>query len=115
MATANDVIELLTTADVERARALAEQLNALNLERREAELKIVDLILEECSRIPITESDAALVFAGADGHRVVLGIVAPRLDEIFHRATFVLGQSAGDGVAQVSGGRTLTYHLLEQL
>jgi hypothetical protein len=35
-----------------------EQLNKLNLERRAAELKIVDLILEECTRVPVTESDA---------------------------------------------------------
>src|SRR5882724_7402102 len=53
MATANAVIELLVTADAERARSLAEQLNALNLERRDAEVKIVELILEECSRIPV--------------------------------------------------------------
>jgi len=115
MATANDVIELLTTADVERARALAEQLNALNLERREAELKIVDLILEECSRIPVTENDAALVFAGQGWHRGVLGIVASRLVERFHRPTFVLGHTIDDGVAQGSGRSIPTFHLLEAL
>src|SRR6266568_4414006 len=115
MATANDVIELLTTADVERARSLAEQLNALNLERREAELKIVDLILEECSRIPVTENDAALVFAGQGWHRGVLGIVASRLVERFHRPTFVLGHTIDDGVAQGSGRSIATFHLLDAL
>src|SRR5437773_3244888 len=115
MATANDVIELLTTVDVERARALAEQLNALNLERREAELKIVDLILEECSRIPVTDNDAALVFAGQGWHRGVLGIVASRLVERFHRPTFVLGHTLDDGVAQGSGRSIPTFHLLEAL
>src|SRR5205823_810012 len=103
MATANDVIELLTTADVERARALAEQLN------------IVDLILEECSRIPVTENDAALVFAGQGWHRGVLGIVASRLVERFHRPTFVLGHTIDDGVAQGSGRSIPTFHLLEAL
>ena len=115
MATANDVIELLTTADGDRARVLAEQLNKLNVERRDAELKIVELILEECTRIPVTERDAALVFAGLGWHRGVLGIVASRLVEIFHRPTFVLGHSEEDGVAQGSGRSIPTFHLLDAL
>src|SRR5439155_1992665 len=115
MATANDVIELLITADPGRARALAEQLNKLNVERRDAELKIVDLILEECTRIPVTESDCALVFAGGGWHRGVLGIVGSRLVDVFHRPTFVLGHSSDDGVAQGSGRSIPAFHLLEAL
>ena len=50
----------------------------LNLSAVRTEAEIVQSILEECSRIPVTESQAALVFAGQNWHRGVLGIVANR-------------------------------------
>jgi mono/diheme cytochrome c family protein len=73
---AADVIELLITTDADRAQTLAEQLDALNADRQRTEAEIVQSILEECSRIPVTDSQAALVFAGQNWHRGVLGIVA---------------------------------------
>jgi len=115
MATAADVIELLLTADVDRAQTLAEQLDAFNADRQRTEAQIVQSILEECSRIPITESQAALVFAGDGWHRGVLGIVASRLVERFHRPAFVLGHTAEDGLAQGSGRSIAAFHLLEAL
>jgi single-stranded-DNA-specific exonuclease len=115
MATAADVIELLLTEDEDRARTLAEQLDALNSDRQGAEARIVQSILEECSRIPVTAGQAALVFAGQDWHRGVLGIVASRLVERFHRPAFVLGHSAADGLAQGSGRSIPSFHLLEAL
>ena len=39
----------------------------------------------------MTDSDAALVFAGEGWHRGVVGIVASRVVERFHRPAFVLG------------------------
>jgi single-stranded-DNA-specific exonuclease len=44
-----------------------------------------------------SESTAALVYYGEDWHRGVLGIVASRLVERFHRPVFVLGRNAEDG------------------
>src|SRR5437016_8228692 len=115
MATATGVIELLLTADPARARALAEELDALNTERQRTEAQIVQSILEECTQTPVTEQQAALVFAGAGWHRGVLGIVASRLVEKVHRPTFVLGHSSEDGVAQGSGRSIAVFHLLDAL
>lgn len=115
MATANAVIELLITTDAGRARSLAADLDALNTERRGAETRIVEAILEECAREPVTENHAALVFSGAGWHRGVLGIVASRLVERFHRPAFVLGHSAEDGSAQGSGRSIPSLHLLDAL
>ena len=115
MATATDVIELLLTTDDARAQALAEQLDALNTDRQRTEAEIVRSILEECIRVPVTESHAALVFDGAGWHRGVLGIVASRLVERFHRPAFVLGTTAEDGLAQGSGRSIAAFHLLEAL
>jgi single-stranded-DNA-specific exonuclease len=115
MSTATGVIELLLTADPARARALAEELDALNTERQRTEAQIVQSILEECTQTPVTEQQAALVFAGAGWHRGVLGVVASRLVEKFHRPTFVLGHSSADGVAQGSGRSIPVFHLLDAL
>jgi single-stranded-DNA-specific exonuclease len=115
MATATGVIELLLTADPARARALAEELDALNTERQRTEAQIVQSILEECTQTPVNEQQFALVFAGAGWHRGVLGIVASRLVEKFHRPTFVLGHGSEDGVAQGSGRSIPVFHLLDAL
>ncbi len=115
MATANDVIELFLTHDDARARVLADQLHALNQERQQAEADIVRQILEECSRTPVGEDQAALVFSGDGWHRGVVGIVASRLVDRFHRPAFVLSEDREKGEAQGSGRSIPRFHLLEAL
>jgi len=115
MATANDVIEMLLTADPDRARDLAEQLHALNTERQKTEAEIIETILADCARAPVNEAQAALVFSAANWHRGVLGIVASRLVERFHRPVFVLSEDAESGYAQGSGRSIPHFHLLEAL
>ena len=113
MATANDVIDLFTTDNPDRARELAEQLHRLNQERQQAEQAIVAAILEECDQTPVRDDQFALVFSGKGWHRGVVGIVASRIVERFHRPVFVLGEE--NGVAQGSGRSIRPFHLLEAL
>ncbi|MBM3773781.1 MAG: single-stranded-DNA-specific exonuclease RecJ [Acidobacteria bacterium] len=113
MDTARDLVELLRTADAGRAGELAERLDALNAARQQAESGILDQILEQCSHQPVTGSQTALVFSGAGWHRGVLGIVASRLVERFHRPVFVLSEE--DALAQGSGRSVPGFHLLEAL
>ncbi|MBZ5594871.1 MAG: single-stranded-DNA-specific exonuclease RecJ [Acidobacteriia bacterium] len=115
MATANDVIEMLLTTDVRRARDLAGQLHALNTERQKTEAEITETILAECARAPVDDSQPALVFSGLNWHRGVLGIVASRLVERFHRPVFVLSEDAESGFAQGSGRSIRAFHLLKAL
>ena len=110
MDTANAVIEMFLTQDRDRARALAEQLHELNAERQQAEADTVAACLE----IPFEESQAALVYCGDDWHRGVLGIVASRVVERYHRPAFVLSRT-GDGLAQGSGRSISKFHLLDAL
>jgi len=112
MATANDVIEMLLTSDVARARVLAEQLHVLNAERQKTEAEIIDTILDECVRTPVDDSQAALVFCAPDWHR---GIVASRLVERFCRPVFVLSEDQESSLAQGSGRSIARFHLLEAL
>lgn len=110
---AHRVISLFLTQESVAAEALASELHSLNNERRETEAEIVRLVLEECSKLPVTDDQAALVFAGANWHRGVVGIVASRLVERFSRPVFVLSEE--DGQAQGSGRGVPGFHLLEAL
>jgi single-stranded-DNA-specific exonuclease len=113
MASAGDVIEMFLTSDVERARVLAGQLHDLNKDRQATEAEIARIIFEQCIEQPVTDADAALVFAGEGWHRGVVGIVASRVVERFHRPAFVLGIE--NGVVQGSGRSIPAFHLLEAL
>ena len=113
MADANDVIELFRTDDAARASQLATQMNALNQERQGAEEQIVRAITEECLLVPVEDDQPALVFCGKGWHRGVVGIVASRLVERFHRPVFVLAEE--DGLAQGSGRSIPSFHLLDAL
>jgi single-stranded-DNA-specific exonuclease len=79
----------------EEARGLAEQLNAENLRRQQEEADIV------AQARAIVESDlevgsrAVIVVAGEGWHRGVIGIVASKLVDAFHRPAIVLS-SDGD-------------------
>ena len=85
----------------------------MNTGRQQTEAEITRVIFEQCVAQPVTDADAALVFAGEGWHRGVVGIVASRVVERFHRPAFVLG--IGDGVAQGSGRSIPAFHLLDAL
>jgi single-stranded-DNA-specific exonuclease len=111
MDTARTVIDLFLSGDPARCRELAQQLHDQNAERRKVEAEIREI----CERMPVAEATAALVYYGESWHRGVLGIVASRLVERFHRPVFVLALNAEDGTAQGSGRSIPAFHLLEAL
>lgn len=111
MDTAQAAIELFLTRDPERARHLARELDRQNAERQKIEAEI----REACERAPTDESAAALVYYDENWHRGVLGIVASRLVERFHRPAFVLGRNPDDGLAQGSGRSIPGFHLLDAM
>ena len=94
MSNAADVVEMFLTASEEQALKLATELHDLNKERQDTEAEIVKLIHEICDREPVTASDFALVFSGAGWHRGVIGIVASRIVERYHRPVFVMSEDA---------------------
>ncbi len=113
MDSANDVIEMFLTHDGARARELAAKLHDLNQDRQQTEAEITRAIFELCVSQPVTDDDAALVFAGEGWHRGVVGIVASRVVERYHRPVFVLGIE--NGLAAGSGRSIPAFHLLEAL
>lgn len=113
MASASDVIELFTTNNMDRARAIAAQLHELNKDRQQTEAEITQAIFKQCIEQIVSDHDAALVFAGEGWHRGVVGIVASRVVERYHRPVFVLGIE--NGTAQGSGRSIPAFHLLDAL
>ncbi len=115
MADAGEIIELFLTGDPARARAIAEQLNRLNQERQQAEAEMLRSIDGQCLATPATSGDRALVFSGPGWHRGVVGIVASRLVDRFHRPVVVLSVDPETGLAHGSGRSIPAFHLLEAL
>lgn len=115
LASARDVVELLLNADAARARAIAEQLDRLNRERQTIEMEMVQAILDQVAAAPVTDDQAALVFAGEGWHKGVVGIVASRVVNRFNRPAFVLGLDPETGLAQGSGRSVPLFHLLDSL
>jgi single-stranded-DNA-specific exonuclease len=93
MSTPDIAARLLLAADEtmgEEARALAEQLDAENLRRQQEEADIVS----EARKIVETDlevgSRTVIVVAGERWHRGVIGIVASKLVDAFHRPAIVI-------------------------
>ena len=95
---------LLSTEDPSEARALAEELDALNLSRKEVERQVIDQAAEMIERtIARPDQEAVLVVAGADWHPGVIGIVAGRLRERYRRPVVVIGLDAAADIGKGSG------------
>lgn len=84
-------IECLLAQDFASAYPLAEQLNQLNVERRqvEATMKQEALIALDQIQLDDTVLPAALIMFEPHWHQGVIGIVAGRLKEQFHRPAIV--------------------------
>jgi single-stranded-DNA-specific exonuclease len=95
---------LLSTDDPDAARALAEELDALNIARREVEREVTETATR---RVESTghhaDGSAVVVVAGEDWHPGVVGIVAGRLRERWRKPVVVIGVDALAGVGKGSG------------
>ncbi len=113
MENASDVIELFTTADESRACAIADRLNRLNQERQRTEDEILNAVIAAFERDPGRAARYSLVVAGENWHRGVIGIVAQRVVEKYHRPALVIGIE--QGIGQGSGRSISGFHLLNAL
>jgi single-stranded-DNA-specific exonuclease len=93
MSSPDIALRLLLAADdgmIEEARALAGQLNAENERRQQEERAILAEARKAVDGDPGIGARAALVVAGEGWHRGVIGIVASRLVDAYHRPAIVL-------------------------
>ena len=97
-------VRLLTTESEREAKALAEDLEQLNQARRELEAKILQ---EAVAQVEAREWAGGIVLYARGWHLGVVGIVAARIMEQFHRPTIVIAvneQGIGKGSARTVPG-----------
>jgi single-stranded-DNA-specific exonuclease len=91
-------LELLLAPDRETADPIAQELWALNAERREVEREIVEQAIAQVEAEPDEIRRAGVVVASGDGwHEGVVGIVASRLAERFERPAVVISRMGETG------------------
>ncbi|WP_374583299.1 single-stranded-DNA-specific exonuclease RecJ [Pseudoduganella sp.] len=106
-------IECLLTDDETRAWELAQQLNDINLKRREIEAEMQDAALLHLDDFQPADRTTICVF-DESWHQGVIGIVASRLKERFYRPTITFAP-AGDGMIKGSGRSIPGFHLRDAL
>ncbi len=103
---------LLAKTDIE-ATKIAQQLQDLNLQRRSIETD-----MQEGASLALDEIDVTGQFAicmhQADWHQGVIGILASRIKERYHRPVIVFAD-AGDGLLKGSGRSIAGLHLRDAL
>src|SRR5437764_935369 len=104
-------VRLLLSEDLAEARVLAEQLDRANAERQQLQARIAD---EAVCKAQEMGDRRALVVSSPGWHVGVVGIVASRLVERFHRPALVLCEDEG-GTAKGSGRSIEGVHLYDAL
>ena len=89
-------VELLTTDDAIRAGQLAAQMERLNNERRLLTSQITQTAFDMLEREPVLLDFNAIVLANPNWHAGIIGIVAARLAEAYHKATVLLCSAPGE-------------------
>ncbi|OLL30590.1 single-stranded-DNA-specific exonuclease RecJ [Burkholderia sp. SRS-W-2-2016] len=108
-------IECLTTDDVGRAWELAQQLDAMNRERREIEAGMQQQALDDLAAFDPAGATTITLF-NSSWHQGVIGIVAGRLKEKFHRPSFTFAPADDSGVMVKGSGRSIAgFHLRDAL
>ena len=101
-------IECLIATDMQTAYPLAQQLNQLNVERRQVEAQMKQEALSELATLQLDQADlpAALILFEPHWHQGVIGIVAGRLKEQFHRPSIVFAAD-DDGIHIKGSARSI--------
>jgi single-stranded-DNA-specific exonuclease len=105
-------IDLLLATDPKEARRLAKLLTETNEARKHLQKEATDDV-SAMMDFGFTEDMRAIVRGSADWHPGIVGLVASRLKEDFHRPSFVF--SLADGYAKGSGRSIPGFHLKDAL
>jgi single-stranded-DNA-specific exonuclease len=108
-------VEMLTTAGAERATEIATYLEQQNRLRQQTEKTILDAAIAQAQALKFdTDDHHAIVLGAAGWHPGVIGIVASRIVERFHKPTIMIAINE-DGTAQGSGRSIAGFHLARAL
>jgi len=107
-------IELLLCEDESLARDMAVQLDQLNQDRKAIEQGMQREALAQLKELPVEEMPFGLCLFDAEWHQGVIGILASRLKERYHRPTIAFAD-AGDGTLKGSARSVAGFHIRDAL
>jgi len=106
-------IACLLAEDAAEALQKAQTLHELNMERRNIEADMQDSALAILENIAVSAQFSISLF-NADWHQGVIGILASRLKERYHRPAIVFAEGS-DGLLKGSGRSIASLHLRDAL
>ena len=101
-------LQLLISDDPHHTRHIAAKVEQFNQERRSLQDKIQREALEQATQYA---EDPVIIVASPDWHHGVVGIVASRIVEAFHRPAVVLGGDDSHGELRLKGSARSLPHL----
>ncbi|MBU0529853.1 single-stranded-DNA-specific exonuclease RecJ [bacterium] len=107
---ANRSVELLTTSNKQRAKSLADELMQENQKRQIIQQEVVDAAFNMIHANIDLKNERAIVLAGKEWHPGVIGIVASKVKEEFHRPAVIVSydkNGIGKGSARSISGLDL--------
>jgi len=107
---AGEVVELFLTEDRAKAKGIAGLLNEQNRKRKGIETTVFNSALK---MIEAEEPEHAIVLHSPEWHPGVIGIVASRLVDMFHKPVFLF--SVTDSVAKGSSRGIPSFHLFNAI
>lgn len=114
MGHAADAVEMLTKADQARAREIAGWLEEQNRDRQNTEKQILAQALEQIEQLALHADHHHAIVVGAKGwHAGVIGIVASRIVDRYHRPAVVVALEDDGGHG--SGRSVSGFHLANAL
>ena len=109
-------IACLTEDDPHQALTLAQQLDAINRQRRDLQADMSESALALAESAFEGQAPKALCVFHPDFHEGVVGIVASRLKELWHRPSFVFAANATEPDQLRGSGRSIAgFHLRDAL
>ncbi len=106
-------IECLLADNEEQAFAMAQQLDTLNRERREIEAGMQEQALAALEQVEVSENHSLSLY-DPDWHQGVIGILASRLKDKYHRPVIAFARS-NNGELKGSGRSIRGLHLRDAL
>jgi len=107
-------IECLLSSDLPSAQAIASQLDGLNQDRKSIEQGMQREALAQLKDLAVESMPFGLCLFDAQWHQGVIGILASRLKERYHRPTIAFAD-AGDGLLKGSARSVQGFHIRDAL
>lgn len=110
LASANEAMQLFQTESEEVAKEIAHSLNEQNSRRQNIQEKILNEALLKIEKEVDLDKETCIVLSKRGWHKGVIGIVASKIVEKYHRPTILISIDKGFGYG--SGRSISKFHLL---